>query len=332
MSKNVDPWYNTELENKNKLNYVSIALLGACNMSCIFCYVGGNRSGMWSPKKIESFFDEAYELGMKKIQLSGGEPLMYPYLEEILEHLSSLKLEILMATNGTLITPKKAELLAKHKVKVGISFETVDNVVSDKLSGAQGSHNRKLEGIKNLKKVGYAYSPDLPLNIIIKTFKQNFCTYINTWKWAKAQGIQPILDRAIPSGRCRLEWVIEPYQLRYLLYEIGKIEGIYHRIPFVNNEGCNRMGCSVHIEVDGNVYPCAGIPVNMGNVNKYSLTTIWKNSEISIHLRNYKDKLWGSCKTCNEKDICCGCRAVAYAITGDMFGPDPLCWNYKKEL
>ena len=40
----------------------------------------------------------------------------------------------------------------------------------------------------------------------------------------------------------------------------------YHRIPFVNNEGCNRMGSSVHIEVDGNVYPCGGIPVSMGNV------------------------------------------------------------------
>ena len=80
---NIDPWYNTEISEENSLNYMSIALLGACNMKCIFCYVDGDRPGMWNPKEIKSIFKEAKNLGMKKIQLSGGEPLIYPHLEEI---------------------------------------------------------------------------------------------------------------------------------------------------------------------------------------------------------------------------------------------------------
>jgi radical SAM protein with 4Fe4S-binding SPASM domain len=85
------------------------------------------------------------------------------------------------------------------------------------------------------------------------------------------------------------------------------------------------------MEVDGNIYPCGGIPVSMGNVKEQSLTDIWNNSELAIQLRNYKSKITGSCKSCEEISICCGCRAVAYATTGNIFGPDTLCWNYKKE-
>lgn len=331
MRKNIDPWYNTEEIGKGTLDYMSIALLGACNMKCIFCYVNGDRPGIWKPDELEPIFKDAKDLGMRKIQLSGGEPLMYPYLESVLENISKLNVDILMATNVTLITLEKAELLAKYKVKVGVSIETVDKTVSDILSGVPGSHEKKLEGIETLRSVGYTHSQDLPLNIIMKTMKHNLSTYIETWKWAKELGIQPILDRAIPGDRCKLEWVISPKELRYLLDGIGQIEGVYHRIPFVNNEGCNRMGCSVHIEVDGSVYPCGGIPVKMGNVKERSLTYIWNNSELAVQLRNYKSKISGCCKSCKEANICCGCRAVAYATTGNIFGPDTLCWNYIKE-
>ena len=331
MIDNVDPWYNTKNIEEDSLNYISIALLGACNMNCIFCYVGGNRSSIWTPEELKPVFEEAQALGMKKIQLSGGEPLIYPHLEQVLEDLSRLELDILMATNGTLITPKKAQLLKRYKVKVGVSMETLDEAVSNELSDVNGSHRKKLAGINTLIDVGYTHSPELPLNIIMKTLKQNFPSYIETWRWAKEHGIQPILDRAIPGERCKVEWVVEPSELRYLLDEIGNIEGIYHKIPFVNNEGCNRMGASVHIEVDGSVYPCGGIPVSMGNVKEDSLTDIWNNSVLAIQLRDYKSRITGSCKLCNEADICSGCRAVAYATTGNIFGPDTLCWNYNQK-
>jgi len=331
MVENLDPWYNTKRNSSEELTYLSIALLGACNMNCIFCYVDGDRSGMWQPEEIIKIFDEAKGLGMQKVQLSGGEPLLYPHLERILSHLSDLDVDILMATNATRIIPEIARLLAEHKVNVGVSFETIDERVSDELAGRPGLHQRRLKGIETLKAAGYTCSPELPLNIIIKTLRQNFPTYMDTWKWAKDQGIQPILDRAIPGERCKAEWVVTPNQLRYLFDEIGKMEGVYHRIPFLNNEGCNRINCGVHVEVDGAVYPCAGVPVSMGNVKERSLTEIWLTSDFAQACRDFKERISGSCKTCEESDICSGCRGVAYAVTGDVFGSDPLCWNYNHD-
>ena len=327
MKKNIDPWYNTE--GLNSFNYISIALLGACNMRCVFCYVDGDRPGLLKPNQVIDIIKQSYDMGMRKIQLSGGEPLLYAHLEEILIYLRKLDIEILLATNATEITPRIALLLANYKVKVGVSLETINERISDELSGVIGSHEKKLAGIDNLIDVGYTKDAELPLNIIIKTLKQNFNSFIDTWKWAKKKGIQPILDRAIPGNRCKIEWIISPSELRFLLDEVGKIEGIYHKIPFVNNEGCNRMGSSVHIDVDGSVFPCGGLPVSMGNIKTKNLSEIWTNSELAKQLKNYKTMISGSCKTCNESSICCGCRAVAYATTGNLFGPDTLCWNYK---
>lgn len=235
-----------------------------------------------------------------------------------------------MATNGTLIDDNKARLLADNYVSTGINFQTIDKKISDMLSGVKDSYEMKIRGIENLKKVGYCYDHDLTLNIIMQTLKQNFSTFIDTWKWAKNQGIQPILDRAIPINRCKLEWIINPQELKYLMNKIGEIEGVYHRIPFLNNEGCNRMGSSVHIEVNGDVYPCGGIQISAGNVKKTSLDEIWHNSELLNSLKNYKSHIHGKCKTCKESDICYGCRGVAYAMTGDIFASDPLCWKNEK--
>lgn len=325
--RNVDPWYNTSDKQNATLEYVSIALLGACNLDCIFCYVDGSRAGVWGMEDLLPVIDEAHTLGMRKIQLSGGEPLMYPDLGRLLGHLTGLSVEILLVTNATLVTQEIAELLAEHRVRVGISMESIDAGVSDQLSGVPGTHARKLQGLTKLQAAGYTQSEGLNLNIIMKTLAQNYPSYIETWRWAKAQGIQPVLDRAIPGERCNSEWVLGPRQLRHLMDEIGKVEGVHHRIPFVNNEGCNRMGSSVHIEVNGSVQPCGGIPVSMGNLKRDDLTSIWHTSEIAKELKNHRAMLKGCCKSCKEAQICYGCRAVAYATSGDMFGPDTNCWN-----
>ncbi len=328
MKAPLDPWYNTNPEEKGKLTYLSFALLGACNLDCVFCYVDGSREGGWDSAAAKKIFDEAKELGMQKIQLTGGEPLLYPSLEEVLDHLTGLDTEILLVTNGTLVTEENARLLAKHRVNVGVSFETIEEEVSDALSNQKGSHQEKLAGIAELKRAGYTSA--LPLNILMKTLKQNFPSYIKTWEWALKEGIQPILDRAIPTTRCKREWVVEGEELHYLLDEIGKLQGTQHRIPFLNNEGCNRMGMSAHIEANGEVYSCAGLPISMGNVLKTGLAEIWLNNDFAKACKEYHSKLSGSCGSCEEVEICGGCRAIAYQITGDPFGPDPLCWKYKK--
>jgi radical SAM protein with 4Fe4S-binding SPASM domain len=326
---NIDPWYNST-NSEDKLGYISLAILGYCNLNCIFCYVDGDRPGKMEVKQIKNIIDQCSELGLEKIQLTGGEPLAYPTedLREILEYLNGKNISTLLVTNATLMTEEIAYILHKNNVNLGISFESIDPKVHDELNGSVGAHDKKMAAIGMLKEVGY--TKDQNLNIIIKTMKQNYLSFNDTWKWAIDNGIQPVLDRAIPGVRCKREWVIEGDELENLMKGIGEITGTEQRLPFNDNEACNRWECGFHIDVSGDVNICGGVPVSLGNVNEKPIKEIWKNNDILKKIRNLKENIKGYCKICEEHDECTGCRGVAYAMTGDMFESDMLCWKYDK--
>lgn len=76
------------------------------------------------------------------------------------------------------------------------------------------------------------------------------------------------------------------------------------------------------------VYVTSDIPA--GDLRNQSLKEIWEKSEILTDFRNVeKSKLKGRCQTCRYAAAQCqgGCRASAYALTGDLWAEDPLCWH-----
>lgn len=77
---------------------------------------------------------------------------------------------------------------------------------------------------------------------------------------------------------------------------------------------------------NGDVMPCRRMNLVIGNLKKENLFDIWYSSEILWKLRDRKEYLNG-CGACENLDICAGCRAVAYGITGDYFAKDPQCWK-----
>ncbi|WP_457742111.1 SPASM domain-containing protein [Thermococcus sp.] len=72
--------------------------------------------------------------------------------------------------------------------------------------------------------------------------------------------------------------------------------------------------------------PCPHLRIPVGNVYEQNLSDIWINSDLLIKLRD-RNNLKGSCKSCEYRNICGGCRAAAYWITGDVFGEDPICFK-----
>lgn len=75
---------------------------------------------------------------------------------------------------------------------------------------------------------------------------------------------------------------------------------------------------------DGIVYPCRRFNLPVGNLLKQPLSEIWQNSEVLNKIRE-KNNLQGKCKKCSIKE-CRGCRAVAFALTGDYLAEDSQCW------
>ncbi len=89
-------------------------------------------------------------------------------------------------------------------------------------------------------------------------------------------------------------------------------------------KGVNDGNGFVFISHLGQVFPSGFLPVSGGNVRTQSLVDIYRNSELFQELRD-PERLKGKCGMCEYKMVCGGCRARAYAVTGDHMEADPYC-------
>jgi len=74
----------------------------------------------------------------------------------------------------------------------------------------------------------------------------------------------------------------------------------------------------------GQVFPCGYLPLEAGNVRQQPFQTIWADSSLFAQLRD-TSLLGGKCGVCEFQNLCSGCRARAYGMTGDFLGEEPFC-------
>ncbi len=101
--------------------------------------------------------------------------------------------------------------------------------------------------------------------------------------------------------------------------------------PGGHPDGMNAMtkGCLAgtgvcFISHEGEVFPCGYLPAVAGDLRQQTFADIWENSEIFNELRD-TNNLKGKCGCCEFRNICMGCRARAYARTGDYLDEEPFC-------
>jgi radical SAM protein with 4Fe4S-binding SPASM domain len=89
-------------------------------------------------------------------------------------------------------------------------------------------------------------------------------------------------------------------------------------------KGCLAGTGVAFISYQGEVYPCGYLPVLAGNLHSQSLAEIWETAPVFQQLRD-SSNLKGKCGYCEFRNICMGCRARAFAATGDFMDEEPCC-------
>lgn len=89
-------------------------------------------------------------------------------------------------------------------------------------------------------------------------------------------------------------------------------------------KGCLAGTGVCFISHEGEIFPCGYLPVIAGDLRKQTLAEIWENAEVFQQLRE-TDNLKGKCGCCEFRNVCMGCRARAYAATGDFLDEEPFC-------
>lgn len=131
--------------------YVSnlrISLTQQCNFDCFFCHKEGQtaQDRELTPPQIEAIAKTASELGMTKIKLTGGEPLLRPDIVDIISRIARHTSELSLTTNGYLLKKLASPLKTAGLHRVNISLHSIHPSTFKQITGIDGVTHVK-EGV-----------------------------------------------------------------------------------------------------------------------------------------------------------------------------------------
>jgi len=272
------------------LHDLRISVTDRCNLRCTYCMPGevfGRDFVFLSPSELLSFEEivqvarQAIALGVRKIRLSGGEPLLRHGIERLVEMLAGLNdadgrpIELAMTSNGTLLAKKARALKDAGLMRLNISLDALDEHIFRRMSGVNISPEVVLEGIASAQaagltpvkvnavvKRGVNESEILPLvrrfrntGIIMRFIEYMDVGSSNGWRLdevVSAGEILALIEREYPLSpvepHLQGAGVAERWQFQDGSGEIGVITSVTQAFCHT----CNRL----RLSTDGKLYTC----------------------------------------------------------------------------
>jgi radical SAM protein with 4Fe4S-binding SPASM domain len=341
-----------------KLKELCFEITNYCTMECLHCSTNSVRVGKGVPQQMpisvaKRMLDEFVDLGGKTLEISGGEPLVYPHLDELCSYADSLNLEVRIYTSGVqynsyngivALTKKRVEELKNNGVsKIIFKLEGANAKVHQQITRVAESHQLVLQGIKNTKEAG------LWTGIHFVPMKPNSRELTKVAKLCSQLGVDELgILRFVPQGRGKENRSILELSTNEFKKLLKRIISLKSEHPMLNiragcpmdflslfNKKIKPHNCKAGISTcsiapSGDVLPCPGFKNSTeylaGNIYKRPLSEIWNNGFYDLRNFDYK-KINGQCRTCEELDFCLGrCAAQRHIVNGDIYeGPDPAC-------
>jgi cyclic pyranopterin phosphate synthase len=176
-------------------DYLRISLTDACNLRCLYCMPDEKvmvtpGSKMMSVKEIFEIATIFTQLGIKKIRLTGGEPLVRADAAEIMKILSSLPVELSISTNGVL-ADEYIDVFRESGIRsVNLSLDTLNADEFFKIT-RRGDFKR-IKGVnENRVNEFIEWTRNYPLHV---RFIEFMPFSGNKWLWEKVFSLQEMLD------------------------------------------------------------------------------------------------------------------------------------------
>ncbi|HXR81580.1 MAG TPA: radical SAM protein, partial [Saprospiraceae bacterium] len=109
--------------------YLRISVIDTCNFACTYCFTGHKphkqvHSHLMQADEIETLARIFVSMGVNKIRLTGGEPLLRKDIKDILSRLRNLDTQLTLSTNGYLLDTCLADLKAANITSLNVSLDT----------------------------------------------------------------------------------------------------------------------------------------------------------------------------------------------------------------
>lgn len=152
-----------------------------CNLKCRHCWMAPEHQTSRSRADLSSYLDlglirsiidQAKDIGLESVKLTGGEPLLHPRIEEIIKIVRDSGSHLVIETNGILCSTSIAELLGSFApyVFVSVSIDGSNALTHDWVRGVRGSYRGAIIGIESLVSAGI--KPQVIMSIMRRNKEQ----------------------------------------------------------------------------------------------------------------------------------------------------------------
>lgn len=265
-----------------KIDYLRLSVTDRCNLRCRYCMPEEGvpykaHHSMMTYEEIERLLRLLVELGLQRVRITGGEPLLRRGLVPFIGHISSLPglNDLALSTNGTLLGEMAADLMAAGVSRVNVSLDTLNPAKFADLTRRDGL-DQVLRGIDTALEVGF--SP-VKLNcVVIQGFNDDELgtfaeltrerpLHVRFIELMPLGGSYPwSADRFLTAGEIRQRFETGPGPLEPALVpgagpaKYLRLPGAVGTIGFISAMsehfcgGCNR----IRLSADGKINPCLG--------------------------------------------------------------------------
>lgn len=296
-----------------------------CNLSCIHCYTKYNEKRKeLSYKEICIVLEQLAELGVLFIVLTGGEVLMREDFFDIASYARKLHFVLKINTNATMLTPVRADKIARLYPDYVQSSIYGDRDTHDMITGVKGSFDKFIDGIKLLRerKVHVQlFCLPMKFNFDKIDFVRNLAEELGAEFTDESEEIFPKLDGSnSPYEICSLTDLQWKEYIRKKMLDKYTREG---KIVFNRNSNPEKYTCysynNIGISPYGEIQTCQGCRMKNNSVRKTPLAQIFIEDPEIKKLRSIKLKDLKKCLECKYLKYCDVCPGFGYSAYGNFY-------------
>lgn len=319
-----------------------------CSLHCVHCSseAGPNNFRMMSLNDAVRIVDEASQLGVSEIAVSGGEPAIWEGILQLIESVaaSGMKLSLYSSGVGDQAPAVITALKTIPNARLILSLFSHLPEMHDSITQRLGSHNTTMAAINKSVKQGTC------TELHFTAFRHNYKDLPSVCDLAKSRGVNKIsVLRVVPQGRSRIgtsDLFLQPEDNLKLQSLINKARSIietrvgspYGFLHVSDTPQCRAGVDRLIVQPELEISPCDAFKQVKSNdvvgndsysrLDKWSLSECWQHSPYLRAIRQYlREPHVAPCCDCELLPHCfSGCTAQRYIAKGKLLrGPDPMC-------
>lgn len=274
-------YFNTVVLGLNTLRSIELAITYQCQAKCHKCYsvnLNEIERDYLTIEQIRTVIDQAMDLGIIHVNITGGEPTLRKDILEVIEACRPGEIMVSLVTNALTLTREKMKLLKEAGLNtIQISLDSADQKKHDRLRGASGCYDKVMAAASWAREFGINLCFSTVLSTEHSSNKEEMYKLLALAEREKAFLL--ICDSAaVGRWEGQKEKMMTCVQRNRVLEELMKhpVARHHNMYNFRMKAGCPAGIEKIYITAYGDVTPCDLIHDSFGNVLNEDLKTIWK--------------------------------------------------------